>query len=51
MKARFMTKTALSALALAFAGALPGVWLSKLLLRQPFRLLIRLKPLLLKRLL
>lgn len=25
MKARFMTKTALSALALAFAGALPGV--------------------------
>lgn len=50
MKARFMTKTALSALALAFAGALPGV-LSKLLLRQPFRLLIRLKPLLLKRLL
>lgn len=50
MKARFMTKTALSALALAFAGASP-VWLSKLLLRQPFRLLIRLKPLLLRRLL
>ncbi len=25
MKARFMTKTALSALALAFAGTLPGV--------------------------
>lgn len=50
MKARFMTKTALSALALAFRAPSP-VWLSKLLLRQPFRLLIRLKPLLLKRLL
>lgn len=46
----FMTKTALSALALAFAGALPGV-AQQLLLRQPSGLLIRLKPLLLKRLL
>ncbi len=50
MKARFVTKAALSALTLAFAGTLP-VWLSKLLLRQPLRLLIRLKPPLLKGLL
>ena len=40
MKARFMTKTALSALALAFAGALPGV-AQQTASPAPFRLLIK----------
>lgn len=47
MKARFMTKTALSALALAFAGALPGVAQQT---ASPAAVPAVIKPLLLKRL-
>ena len=49
MKARFVTKAALSALTLAFAGTLPGM--AQQTASQPLRLLIRLKPPLLKGLL
>lgn len=50
MKARFMTKTALSALALAFAGALPGV-AQQTASPAAVPAVNKVKPLLLKRLL